>query len=79
MTGRKLSADSVCAFCWSHICEQTRGAICALARVPTTLCLLEWYELGTDHRAALRLEIADLIEHNASHQRVEWLPREAVA
>lgn len=77
MNVRKLSADDVCAFCWDQLCEQTRGAVCVLARLPQTLSLLEWYELNSDQRSALRLEIADLIEHNASRQRVEYAPERA--
>lgn len=74
MTGRKLRADDVAAFCWAHLHEHTRGALCALAHVPETLSLLEWYELSHDRRALLRFELADLVEHNASSQRVEYAP-----
>lgn len=77
MTTRKLSADSVCAYVWAHTCEQTRGALCACASLPDSLALLEWYELGNDHRAALRPVIADIIESNASRQRAEWLEERA--
>jgi len=72
MTARRLSADSVCAYVWAHTCEQTRGALCACAALPDSLALLEWFELGTEHRAALRGVIADVIEVNASRQRDEW-------
>ena len=69
---RKLSADDVFAFSWSQVCEQTRGALCALSNLPTSYALLEWFELGDTARTLLRREIADLIEHNASRQRAEW-------
>lgn len=72
MTARKLSADAVCAYVWAHTCEQTRGALCACASLPDSLALLEWFELGNDHRAALRHEIAEIIDANASRQREEW-------
>lgn len=77
MTARKLSADSVCAYVWAHTCEQTRGALCACASLNDSLALLEWYELGDDHRAALRAQIAEIIEANASRQRVEYAPERA--
>ena len=72
MIARKLSADSVCAYVWAHTCEQTRGALCACASLPDSLALLEWFELGNDNRAALRHEIAEIIDANASRQRAEW-------
>lgn len=71
-TTRKLSADDVCAFCWAQVTEQTRAALCALASIPQSFALLEWFEIGNDQRHALRVELADLIEHNASRQRAEW-------
>lgn len=77
MSARKLSADSVCAYVWAHTCEQTRGALCACASLPDSLALLEWFELGDDHRAALRHEIAEIIDANASRQRAEWAEERA--
>ena len=77
MSGRTLSADSVCAYVWGHTLEQTRGALCACASISTSLALLEWYELNRDLQAVLRAQIADIIEANASRQRAEWAPEKA--
>lgn len=72
MTARNLSADSVCAYVWSLVDERMREALCALASVNNLNAIMYWYELGDSERAALRVQLADLIEHNASHQRAEW-------
>lgn len=77
MTARKLSSDDVCAYIWAHTLEETRGALCACASLPDSLALLEWYELNRDHQAALRAQLADVIEANASRQRAEYLPERA--
>lgn len=76
---RKIKADDVCAYTWRHASEQARGSLCALAGLADSFGLLEWYELGHDQRAALRAEIADLIEANASRQRAEWATTDRAA
>lgn len=76
---RKLTADDVCAFCWDQVTEHMRAALCALVGLPQTLALLDWYEIGKEYRALLRLAISDLIEHNASRQRAEWAQAGRVA
>ena len=74
---RTLSADSVCAYTWIYSPKCYRRNLCALAHLPEELADLDWYELGIDARAALRSEIADIIEANASRQRAEWAMRAA--
>ncbi len=72
MTGRKLSIDSVAAFAWGYVNKQYRASLCALASLPDELSILDWYEIGEAERVKLRVELADIIEHNASRQRAEW-------
>lgn len=74
--GRKLSADMVCAYIWERTPEKMRAAVAALASISHLNALLEWYELGEAERIALRRELADLIEVNASAQRREWAKNE---
>jgi len=77
VTPRRIAADDVCAYVWSHTLDTTRGALCACASLPSSLALLEWYELNRDQQAALRGQIADVIEANASRQRAEYAPERA--
>ena len=69
---RKLSADTVCAYVWALVDERLREALCAIASVNSLNAIMDWYELGPGEQAALRVQLADLIEHNASRQRAEW-------
>lgn len=69
ISARSLSADSVCAFAWENMAEQTRAALCSLGGVDQVNAILEWYELAPKAQAALRVELADLIEAGASRQR----------
>lgn len=69
---RKLSADSVCAYVWQHTDEQMRACLCSLGNISDVAAILDWYELGKVEQAALRAELGDLIEENASRQRAEW-------
>ena len=76
---RKLTADDVCAFCWDHASQHLRAGICALASLNQNLAILDWYELGESDHVKLRIELADVIEHNASRQRAEWCQRARAA
>jgi len=67
----KLSADSVCAFAWANMAEQTRAALCSLGGVDQVNAILEWYEMAPKVQAAMRVELADLIDASASRQRAE--------
>jgi hypothetical protein len=69
---RNISASHVCAYVWSLVNEEMRAALCALAGLSDVAALLDWYELGSVEQAALRAELADLIEASASRQRAEW-------
>ncbi len=77
MTARRIAADDVCAYVWAHTCDKTRAALCACASLPVSLAIFEWYELNRDQQAALRGQIADVIEANASRQRAEYAPERA--
>jgi len=77
VTARRLSADDVCAYVWGHSSENFRASLCALAAINQSNALLEWFELGVVERQLLRMEIADVIEANASRQRAEYAPERA--
>lgn len=73
MTARTLKLDDVCACVWERSTKQFRGGVCALNSINQNLALLDWYELSEYERATLRPTIAEIVEGNASRQRVEWV------
>lgn len=79
MTARTLKLEDVCACVWERSTKQFRGGCCALVSLDQNLALLDWYEMSESERAKLKPTIAEIVEGNASRQRVEWCQKARAA